>query len=140
MHPFFLQCIQQTDSFNAPQNADPVVIICGMVAHWTGILLQSLETQGSASPFVSPEICRSTLRTFASIVNFLTTLNEDQSSFFDEVTSTSSDLGALPSLSTNDELSAQLIDFIIRLCFAIFREFPSEKRFVNFNIVLNKVH
>lgn len=123
-----MQCIHNIESFNPPANADPVTIVCGMVAHWTGILIQALETQGHASPYVSSEICRSTLRTFATVINFLTNLNEDQASFFDDVTSQSASIGALPSLSTTGEEPAQLIDIIICFCFAIFREFPSEKQ------------
>jgi hypothetical protein len=128
-HPFFLQCLHQTDSFNPPIQADPIIIVSGMVAWWSGILLRTLETQGSASPFVSPEICRSTLRTLASIISFLTNLNDDQAALFYEDPPVAT-TGELPILLVTGELSAQLIDFIIRFCFAIFHVFPSEKRYV----------
>ncbi|KAI6181096.1 ATP synthase subunit gamma, mitochondrial [Aphelenchoides besseyi] len=124
---FFSQCITQLDSFQAPNNADPLTIICGMVAHWTGILLNAIETQGPASSFVSPEICRSTVRTFASTIQFLTSMTDDSSSaFFDDQTPT--DLGPLPTLPTTGEFSAGLVDLIIRLCFAVFRAYPGEKQ------------
>jgi hypothetical protein len=126
-HSFLMQCLHNTDAFNPPANADPITVVCGMVAHWTGILLQALETQGHGSPYVSSEICRSTMRTFATIINFLTNLNEEQSSFFDDVTS-QSNIDVLPSLSVTGDEPAQLIDVIICLSFAIFREFPSEKQ------------
>jgi hypothetical protein len=129
MPTFMTQCLQQTDAFTVPPNADPVTIICGMVAHWTAVLLHSLEASGSESSFVSPEICRSTLRTFATVVNFLTTMRDDQSSFFVEsVVEASDDLGPLPVLPTTGEFSALLIDFIIRVCFSVFRVFPAEKK------------
>ncbi|KAI6222438.1 ATP synthase subunit gamma, mitochondrial [Aphelenchoides fujianensis] len=109
----FSQAIAQPDAFRAPDGADPITIICGMVAHWTGVLLHALETQGAGGPFVSAEICRSTVRTFAMTVNFLSSMSPE--------------LGPLPHLPATGDFSAALVDFEIRLCFAVFRAFPTEK-------------
>ncbi|KAI6224665.1 ATP synthase subunit gamma, mitochondrial [Aphelenchoides besseyi] len=124
---FFSQCITQLDSFQAPNNADPLTIICGMVAHWTGILLNAIESQGPASSFVSPEICRSTVRTFAATIQFLTSMTDESAAALFDV-QTPSDLGPLPTLPTSGEFSAGLVDLIIRLCFAVFRAYPGEKQ------------
>ncbi|KAI6239694.1 hypothetical protein M3Y99_00562200 [Aphelenchoides fujianensis] len=122
----FSQALAQPDAFRAPDGADPITIICGMVAHWTGVLLHALETQGAGGPFVSAEICRSTVRTFAMTVNFLSSMVDDSSAaFFDE--SQSPELGLLPHLPATGDFSAALVDFEIRLCFAVFRAFPTEK-------------
>ncbi|KAI6239690.1 ATP synthase subunit gamma, mitochondrial [Aphelenchoides fujianensis] len=122
----FSQALAQPDAFRAPDGADPITTICGMVAHWTGVLLHALETQGAGGPFVSAEICRSTVRTFAMTVNFLSSMVDDSSAaFFDE--SQSPELGPLPHLPATGDFSAALVDFEIRLCFAVFRAFPTEK-------------
>jgi hypothetical protein len=120
MQPFFLQCVQQIDTFSPPQNADSVVLVCGLVAHWSGVFLRLLETRGAASPLVNSTICRSTLQALTAIINFLTGLCKFQSE---------NEPVILPVLSVADEVhTSQLVDFIIRICFAVFEVFPTKKK------------
>lgn len=121
MATFFLQSLQQTAPFTAPTGADPITIICGMVAHWTGFLLQTLETQGIANPLIRPEVCCPALRTLSTVVGFLTVLNEDTAQAFTK-------FGSSPKLPITEEFSTPLVAFVVRFCFDMIRLFPTSKR------------
>lgn len=118
MNEFFVQCLQQSDTFNAPLNADPVVVACGMVVYWTAILLRLMEGEGSSSAILDQSVIRQSLKCLGVVIHFLTTLSD-----FSEHTSAV----VVPSLSTDEQPSVMLIEFVVQLCFAVFREYLSNK-------------